>query len=113
MTDKALAQKVSALEAQVALLVQRLEAAGVPTDKWLSPQKVADLLGTSRDRVMTEIRMAEYARIHGMNSDLVYGTHYRKDLKEWKISDRAYKAAVLDVPAEYRTLIEVPKEFKF
>ena len=108
----ALEKKVQSLEAKIMLLETRLEAAGVPTERWLSPQKVADLLNTSRTRVMEEIRMAEYGRHNGIKTDLQYGKHYRKDRSEWKVCDRAYRQIVLDTPPELRSEIDVPKEFK-
>jgi len=44
---------------------------------WLSPAKAAPLLGVSRDRIMTEIELAEKFRIAKKSGDVHYGIHYR------------------------------------
>lgn len=44
---------------------------------WLSPAKAAPLLGVSRDRIMTEIDLAEKLRIAKRPGDAQYGVHYR------------------------------------
>jgi hypothetical protein len=104
---KDLKSEVEALKAQVKQLVQTHRALGLPTSPWVSPQQAAQLLGTSRTRITAEIERAEYARIHGLSYDLVWGTHYRKNGQHWQVNPVEFEAIAF-LPPEQRPYIELP-----
>ena len=107
-----LLEEIASLKETISFLERRLDAVGVPTERFISPNKVAALLDVSRPVIMKEIRAAEYARQNHLPCDLKWGIHYRRDTSEWKVCDRAFKATVLDVPPEERTYVDVPNWFK-
>jgi hypothetical protein len=103
---KNLESKVQALEAQVKQLTQMVRALGLPVSPWVSPQQAAKLMGVSRSRITSEIEKAEYARIHRLQYDLVWGTHYRKNGSNWQINPVDFEAVIFQ-PPEQRPYIEM------
>lgn len=103
---------INLLEERMNFLESRVQALGIPLDRWLSPNDTATLLGTTRSQIMKEVRAAEYARINDQPCDLKYAKHYRRQGNNWQISDLEYKKAVLDTPEENRQVVAVPKDFK-
>lgn len=95
-----------ALKALVMRLEQNQRALGLPTGLWVSPQKAADLLSTSRARISSEIKKAEYARIHHIKYDLVWNTHYRKSGADWQVNPLEFEAVIF-LPPEQRPHIEI------
>jgi hypothetical protein len=83
MNNIELERRLARLETQQRWINRVLEAYGIK-GLWLSPAKAASLLGVGRDRLISEIERAEYARANRKPSDLHYGTHYRniQDPKE-------------------------------
>jgi hypothetical protein len=96
-----------ALKAQVQLLLQTHRALGLPTSPWVSPQQAAQLIGSSRARITSEIERAEYARVTGQKYDLLWGTHYRKNGANWQVNPVEFEAIVFQ-PPEQRPYIELP-----
>jgi hypothetical protein len=97
--------KLEALEQQVKRLEQNQRALGLPTSPWVSPQQAATLMGTSRTRITGEIERAEYARIHGLKYDLVWGTHYRRNGQHWQVNPVEFESVIF-LPPEQRPYIE-------
>lgn len=95
-----LEQKYSLLEAERDFLRSILRTFGIE-GHWLSPAKAAILIGSSRDRIMSDIETAELLRMQGKKSDLEYGVHYRND-----------RATTSDQPTWKVNILEYPKVFK-
>lgn len=110
-----LLRMVQGLERQIALITQEnewhraaLRVYGIE-GVWVSPEQAGKLLGSSRDRVKTDIDLAEDMRLQGKTGDMVYGTHYRNDQSPtasqptWKINIVEY-AKLLKIPPDQRRL---------
>jgi hypothetical protein len=100
-------KEFKALKAQVEQLVKVHQALGLPTSPWVSPQAAAQLMGVSRTRITTEITKAEHARIHGLQFDLTWGIHYRKNGEHWQVNPVEFEAVIF-LPPEHRPYIELP-----
>lgn len=114
MKDLAEASKtIKELRRQLRLHDRRLEAfeaifqaSGLP-GLWCSPQQAADLLGVSRDRVMTEVKAAEAARTAKQKCICKYGQHYRDVRKSdsvtptWQIQVAKFEQ-LLNTPPDER-----------
>jgi len=92
--------KCNLLEAERDFLRSILRAFGIE-GHWLSPAKAAILLGSSRDRIMSDIETAELLRMQKRKSDLEYGVHYRND-----------RATTSEQPTWKVNILEYPKVFK-
>lgn len=104
---KNLDTEIKELKAQVAHLVRIHQALGLPTSPWVSPQQAAQLMGTSRSRVQSEIDKAEHARIHDIAYDLTWGQHYRKNGQHWQVNPVEFEAIIF-LPPEQRPYVELP-----
>lgn len=97
---------LEALKAKVDWMEQILKANGVE-GPWLTPPRAAPILGVSRDKILAEIKNAEYRRANRKPSDLTYGTHYRNvadpgaEVPAWQVHITEF-AEFLKIPPEER-----------
>lgn len=111
MSIKELQQQIEQIKTEFEWMRSLLAAQGV-NGPWLTPNEAAPLLGISGDRIKDEIAAAEYARINGKKSDLIYGEHYFNaqnphdiNIKKpsWKIHFQRF-GDVVKVPTEQRII---------
>ena len=55
---KRLEKQIAELREQVALLTDVVDACGLPTSPWVSPEAASKLIGVSRQRIRDEIALA-------------------------------------------------------
>lgn len=67
-----LKQTIAALESRLSFLERLLKVEG----EWITPAQAAEIWPFSKDRITTEIDIAEKKRILRQPCDLKYGEHY-------------------------------------
>lgn len=104
----ALAEQIQYLENRISLLERTLKAFGVPLCEWVSPNQASSLLGISRGRILSEVKIAEYARATKQRCNLTYGKHYRKVGSDWQINWQLF-LVVINIPEDERIIVERPE----
>ncbi|MFG6101235.1 hypothetical protein U2F10_03210 [Leptothoe sp. EHU-05/26/07-4] len=91
--------EIQILRTRLEYLERLINALGLPTSPWVTPTNAAAIISTSRSTIMNEIERAEEARISKRDSDLAWGTHYRKTGTHWQVN-----------PIELEKVIFLPPE---
>ena len=102
--------RVELLERKVEILESRLNAYGIPTEMWLSPEEASKILGFGRDKIISELVRAEKARINGERPDLIYGQHYTNGAVVassralWKVNAEKLREVLISTPPGSRPI---------
>lgn len=103
---------LSILEKRIRALEFRLNAFGIPTEQWLSPEEAAKILGCKRDKIRSEILRAEEARRRGEKHDVVFGVHYtnmaapKSGKSLWRVDPIKLREVMILTPPENRPTYE-------
>ncbi|ESA36539.1 hypothetical protein N836_07130 [Leptolyngbya sp. Heron Island J] len=107
-----LAEQIRFLENRIFILERTLKALGLPLSEWVSPNQASNLLGISRGRILSEVKVAEYARATRKRCDLSYGKHYRKVGSDWQINWQLFQS-VINTPEDERIIVEQPEALHY